>query len=50
MFVHRFCQDNEVADEHFDPHQVTGPMFLHEVGGNIGEEESWPFFHIFSKP
>lgn len=39
-FVHRFCQDNEVADEHFDPHQVTGPMFLHEVGGNIGEEGS----------
>jgi hypothetical protein len=33
----RFCQESEVAGEDFDPHLVTGPMFLHEVGGNIVE-------------
>ena len=22
----------------FDPREVAGPMFLHEVGGNIGEK------------
>jgi hypothetical protein len=33
----RFCQEGEVAGGDFDPHLVTGPMFLHEVGGNIVE-------------
>ena len=29
-----------MASGDFDPHLVTGPMFLHEVGGNIGEGEN----------
>ena len=32
----RFIPDSPV-DDTFDPTEVAGPMFLHEVGGNIGE-------------
>ena len=34
--THRFSRDNAPVSKDFDPHTVTGPMFLHEVGGNIG--------------
>ena len=40
LVFYRFCLESEVANgTDFDPHTVTGPMFLHEVGGNIGETD-----------
>ena len=36
----RFCSslsEDEISDDNFDAGAVAGPMFVHEVGGNIGE-------------
>jgi hypothetical protein len=33
----RFCHDSEPVGDGFDPREVAGAMFVHEVGGNIVE-------------